>query len=107
MTRTRLLLKDRQKELLDAALRLAAVRGYAQVTRKDIADACCVSEALVSHHFGTMTKLRRTLVRHSVKQAPTNSDALRVLGQAIVDHNAYALKADEALRRRAVLSLVA
>lgn len=92
-TRIRKLAPDRRKELLAAAVRLAATRGYTKVSRADIAAACNVSEALVSHHFGTMLAFRRALMRHAVA-----SGNARVVAQGLADGNPYAKRADHDLR---------
>ena len=98
--RTRRLPKDRKEELLAAALALAEKQGYMNVSRAAIAAKCGVSEALLSHHFGTMVEFRRTLMRYAVAK-----ENLPVVLQGIVDGNRFALKAPEALRARACAGL--
>ncbi len=79
---------------------LAEKQGYTNVSRAAIAQRCGVSEALLSHHFGTMTEFRRTLMRYAVAH-----ENLPVVLQGLVDGNRYALKAPEALRARACAGL--
>jgi len=100
--RIRRLPKDRKEELLAAALKLAEKQGYKNVSRMAIADACGVSEALLSHHFGTMVEFRRTLMRYAVKEG----NATLVM-QGLADGNPYARKAPEALRLAAITQMTA
>ena len=98
--RIRRLPKDRKEELLAAALALAEKQGYANVSRAAIASQCSVSEALLSHHFGTMTEFRRTLMRYAIRK-----ENLAVVLQGLVAKDARALKAPEALRALACAGL--
>lgn len=100
--RTRRLPRDRKDELLSAALTLAEKQGYMNVSRAAIAAKCDVSEALLSHHFGTMAEFRRTLMRYAIQH-----ESLPVVLQGIVDKNRYALKAPEALKARARAEIAA
>lgn len=100
--RTRRLPKDRKEELLAAALKLAEKHGYKNVSRLAVADACGVSEALLSHHFGTMPAFRRTLMRYAVKQGNA-----RVVLQGMADGCPYASKAPDELKARAIAGMSA
>ena len=99
--RTRRLPADRREELLKAALKLAEKQGYRNVTRAEIAAACDVSPSLISHHFGTRTQFQRTLMRYAIAH-----ESAAVVMQGLADGNAYARKAPEALRARAVHGMV-
>lgn len=99
--------KDRIDELLAAVIPLAARKGYARITRKEIADAAGVSEALVSLRLGTMIAMRRTVMRHAVKQAEAgDDDALRVVAQGLVDGSSHARKASADVQSKALASLL-
>lgn len=100
--RTRRLPRDRKDELLSAALALAEKQGYMNVSRAAIASQCGVSEALLSHHFGTMTEFRRTLMRYAIRK-----ENLAVVLQGLVARDARALKAPDALRARACAEIAA
>ena len=100
--RTRRLPRERQDELLRAALTLAEEQGYTNVSRAAIAAYCGVSEALLSHHFGTMAEFRRTLMRYAIQH-----ESLPVVLQGNVDKNRYALKAPDALKARARAEIAA
>lgn len=98
--RIRRLPKDRKEELLAAALALAEKQGYTNVSRAAIAAQCGVSEALLSHHFGTMIEFRRTLMRYAIRK-----ENLAVVLQGLVAKDARAIKAPELLRARACGSM--
>lgn len=84
---------DRRAEILDAAIRTSRTYGYRETTRKDIADAARCSEALVSSYFGTMTQMRRAIIRRAI-----DIEDLAILAQAITAKDAHVAKIPEALR---------
>lgn len=88
----------RRALILDAALQAATTGHYLKITRRDIADAADVAPTLVTHYFGTMCALRRTIMRHAVKQS-----CLPVIAQGLTANDRHALKADQTLRDRALL----
>nr|WP_297388215.1 helix-turn-helix domain-containing protein [uncultured Roseateles sp.] len=92
--------KDRKAAILDAALLVAADKGYARMTRDDVAGAAGVSPALVSTYFTTMAQLRRDVMRAAVKR-----EVLPVLAQGLVARDSQALKASDDLRARALGSV--
>lgn len=91
---------DRVAEMLHAALKLAAKHGYQNVTREQIASSLGVAPSLVSHHLGTMSNLRRSLVRQAI-----SSTELTVIAQAIAAGDPHARRVPHELRRRALESL--
>jgi AcrR family transcriptional regulator len=93
--------KDRKASILDAAIRMSRHYGYIEVTRADIAHAAECSEALVSSYFGTMTQVRRAVVRAAIQHRD-----LVIIAQALVAKDAQAMKAPEELRKAAVATLV-
>lgn len=54
----------RQREVLDAALRLVGERGFDATTLQLIADDAGMSKAGVLHHFGSRESLMLAIVRH-------------------------------------------
>lgn len=52
--------------ILDAAVSVARERGLFSFSRIHVAKAANVAESTVSHHFGTMDELRRTIAQHAV-----------------------------------------
>ena len=89
---------DRKSEILDAALSLAASRGLAAVTGPKVAEAAGVSRPLVANYWGTMTQLRRAVMRAAVKR-----ECLPVLAEMIATR--ASVKVPDVLRDRALESL--
>jgi len=90
----------RKTLLIRAALALAKAHGYKCVTREQIAQKCDVSPALVSYHMGTMTEMRRTLIRHAISEK-----VLRVIGQAVAAGDPEARRVPVELRKEALQAL--
>lgn len=61
--------QDRQQQILDAAWRLIAERGYHAVRVADVAAACGTSTAAIHYHFPGRDDLLTESLKHSVKQA--------------------------------------
>lgn len=102
MKKKRLLPADREAEILEVALRLAAANGYARVTREEIATAAGCSSGLVSRYLGTMTQCRRVLMRKAVER-----EIVKIIVQGLADGNPHAKKAPQELRARAAQLLAA
>lgn len=98
---TRLNPEVRKAQLIDVALKLAAKHGLANVRRDQIAEAADVSPGLVSHALGTMTEMRRTIMRQAIAR-----EVLPIIAEGIVAKDKTALKAPDALRKRALAALV-
>lgn len=81
----------------EAAIRAAQRFGYTKMTRAQIAAEAGVSEGLVSHKFGPMDKLRRSVMEHAVDICD-----LAVIGQGIAAADPRALAAPPDVRRRAI-----
>ena len=77
--RVRLEPKVRKNEILQAALAVAAKEGYASMTREQVANKAGCSQALVSNYYGTMTQLRRSVLRHAIK-----NEHHHVIAQALI-----------------------
>lgn len=96
MTRTRHAPADRSRELLAAALKLAARTGWRTMTREAVAEAAGVSPGLVSARLGTMDALRRSVMRQAVRER-----CVPVVAEGLVAGDKHARKADGALRAAA------
>lgn len=96
MKQKRLKPEIRKEEILAAAVRLAGSKGYANVTRDEIAAKIGVSGSVIQYHFGTMSQLRTALMRYAVKYRHP-----RVVAQGLVTRNPHALKADDKLKQLA------
>jgi len=92
--------RARIAQILAAALELAPSRGYASLTREDIAARAQVPPSLITYHFGTMPDLRRQIMREALRV-----ECLPVIAQGLACRDRRALKAPEELRHRALESL--
>ena len=100
MTKQKRLKPDDRRELIVlAALALAQNTNYKKVTRAEIANACDITGPAVQHHFGTMPKLHRAVMRAACQRAAVGDEyALRVVAQGLADNNSVALRVSEAIR---------
>jgi AcrR family transcriptional regulator len=97
--------KERQQQILDAAVSEAARVGFTNIQRADIAAKLEISTGLINRYFSTMTVLKRDVMRSAVvrlKKDATDKDALAVLAQGVVLKDRQALKAPENLRNAAL-----
>jgi len=90
----------RKEQMLAAALELSELLGYAKVTREDIARKIECAPALIPYHFGTMTNLRRDIMRAAIRKP-----SLPVIAQGLAANDPHARKAPDALKRAAVESI--
>jgi AcrR family transcriptional regulator len=101
MTKRRLLPNDRKYEILTAAINIAANQGgWSKLTREAIAKEAQCAEGLISKYFGTMTQMRRTIMRSAVM-----TDNLSIIAQGLAAGDTYAKKADPDLKARALETL--
>ena len=101
MPHIRLKPQKRKEQILNAALILAEKTNYIQLTRKSIADEAGCSEASVTKYFGTMTKLKRSVVRAAIVK-----EILAIIAQALVTKDRHVMKADNDLKQKALAQLL-
>ena len=100
MKQTHLDAAQRRADILAAALRASECHGYSRLTLQQIADTAGVSKPLPLHYFGTMTKLRRCIMREAVR---VRNVALVAQGLALKDPHALKAPADlQALARASI-----
>lgn len=87
---------ERTTQLLDIALQIAQETHYTQVRLVEIARRAGVTHPLVSKRLGTLPTIRRDVIRHAVTRGN-----LVVLAQGLAARDRHALKAPEAMRKRA------
>lgn len=92
---------QRRAQILEAAVELAGTSHYARITRQAIADEAGIAPTLVTHYFGTMTRMRRDIMRYAVR-----NECLRVIGQGLASQDKHALKASPGLQTAALGSLL-
>lgn len=88
---------ERRKQILDAAVKLAADKHFQTVLRRDIAQEAGCATGLISYHFGTMAKLRREVIRHAVTVGN-----VAVISQGLGAGDMYAKDAPPQLKAEAV-----
>ena len=87
---------ETRRDILGAAYRVFAEKGYAQATVDDVAAACGVSKGAIYHHFASKEELFRALLddhRHEIEgmraaidRATSFSDVLRGVVDAWLAH---------------------
>lgn len=87
MTAQRLLASDRKKQLLDAALFLAAKHGYMTVIAQMVADRAKCSRPLVVTHLGRKDKMQSTILAEAIKRRD-----LKVIAQGLAMGDRRCLK---------------
>lgn len=92
--------KVRKDQIMAAALSVAKAAGYQNVTRERIADSAACSPASVSNYFGTMTQMKRAIMRAAV-----NQKVLPIIAQGLAAKDPQALKAPEDTKRAALSQL--
>lgn len=87
---------ERIAQLRSIALQLAQETHYRHVTLAAIAERAGVTHPLVSMRLGTMTNIRRDILRDAIKEGN-----VVVLAQGLADRERIALKAPPELQARA------
>lgn len=90
---------DRRAKILPVALKIAAAKGYTNMTVQDVAEACGLSRGTVNHHFGNVAALRTAVINLALakRRWPVIAQAIIAKAPEVKDLPAE-LKA-EALRR--------
>ena len=97
MNRRRMSPAARYDEIISAAVRRSIDLGYNKISREDVALAAHCSPALVSQYLGTLTHMRRQIMRAAV-----TNEVLEVIAQGIVMGDKHAMRALESIRRMAI-----
>ncbi len=92
----------RKAEIITAAIKLAQMVGYDNVTRSEIANAAGVANGLVSRYWGTMPQLKRAIMRQAIQK-----EDLIILVQGLARADINALKAPKHLKEAAIRELMA
>ncbi|MDE2202709.1 MAG: helix-turn-helix transcriptional regulator [Burkholderiaceae bacterium] len=87
---------ERTNSLLDAAVDLATVIGWDNLTRDAIADHAGVSGALVTVRLGNKTEMLRNVMRRAIQRR-----CVPVVAQGLARQDRTARKADPALKKDA------
>lgn len=89
--------KLRKQQVLEAAVTVAIERGYQNMGRPDVAEMAGVSQALVSHYFGTLDNLRAMVMDYAVR-----NEVVAVVAQGLGGANDAARNAPAHLRDKAI-----
>jgi len=90
----------RKISILLAAIDVATVYGYNNISRQQVADRAGVSTGLVTKYFGTMNCLRRDIMRAAIHQ-----EIAEIVAQGMACGDRHAAKAPEELKAAARLTL--
>lgn len=88
-------------QILQAAVDLAAMHGWQNFTRNEVAERAGVAQGAVHYHYGTMQQLRRAVMGEAVR-----TRHLRIIAQGLAAGDTRARKAPEDVRRQAVESMM-
>jgi len=94
--------KDRKADILTAAVRAAARVGFANVRQVDIAKEAQCGFGTITLRWGTMAQLRRAVMRAAIQQ-----QCLPVIAAGLGMGDKDAKKAPDALKKKALATLVA
>ncbi len=87
----------RYTHILGLAVELARHTGYNHLTRATVAGVAGVSEALVSHYFGSMDELKAAVMAEAVKRG-----VVEIVAQGLAAGNPAARSASEGLKQAAI-----
>lgn len=87
--------------ILKAAMFVAERDGFNKITRKQIALKAGVSLGVVSQAFGTMVKLKRTVMRRAIKD-----EILSIIAVGLGMRDKTAMKATDEIKRKALTVLL-
>lgn len=94
--------QGRNRRVLDAAMELAAERGYERVTRNDVAARAKVATGSVNNAYGTMSGLRDAIMAEAVALGLSG-----IVAQGLAARHPAAQSAPQALKDSALASLAA
>jgi len=85
--------KLRRLQILTVAVEMSKTEGYPNITRDKIAENAGVSMGLVTSYFGTMTQLRRCVVRYAI-----DHKIPEIVAQALAIRDPHAKNAPDELK---------
>lgn len=102
MKRSRLPVAVRRDAILNAAIAEAVALGLGKIRREGVAIRAGVSNGLISHHFNTLTQLRRAVIREAIQRKE-----LKIIAEAILDKDPLTHKLDPELKAQAAAFIMA
>ena len=101
MSTVRLKPDIRNNEILMAAMKIAGrPGGYSKLTRLSVAAGAGCSEGLVSKYYGTMTQMRRAVMRRAIE-----TKNLSIIAQGLAINDKWAKNSPPELKREALNTL--
>jgi len=94
--------RERDRRILNAALQLAAERGFSRITRSDVAALAGVAVGSVNNAFGDMAGLRDAVMQRAVDTRHAG-----IVAQGLAAGHPVAKAAPELLRQQAAAALAA
>ncbi len=98
----RMIPADRKASILEAAIVAAQQQSFTGMRMQHVSAAAECSNALVVSYFGTMTQLRRAVMRAAIKR-----ELLPIIANGVATKDPVALRADPALQKKACATLTA
>ena len=92
--------KHKKKQLLFAAINLAEANGYENITREMIATKAGVGLGTVNLYFGTMHKLKKTIISHALRTGNN-----KIVAQAILNKDDLVSNLSTNERKTALLAV--
>lgn len=92
----------RKMQILNVAVSLAAARGYANLSRGEVAEAAGVSVPLVSKHFRSLGLLKQAVMEHAIQ-----NEILPLIAQGLANKHELVINASEELKEKALLHIAA
>jgi AcrR family transcriptional regulator len=80
---------QKKEHILDVALRLAREEGYHNLRRDRIASEAGVATGLLNFHYGTLTQLKRAVMRRAIQENET-----LIVAQGVILGDPVAIKAE-------------
>ncbi len=97
ITKKRALPGIRKAHILEAAIELAKVHGYKNVTQNGVAEKAGISGGLVSRYFSTMNQLRKEIMRKAVLDS-----TLEIIAQGLASGDPQAKNAPQEVKEAAL-----
>lgn len=94
--------ENRNRAVLQAAVELAQDKGYANITRDQVAERAGVAAGSVNNAYGNMDALRGAVMAHAVENALVD-----IVGQGLAAGHPAARNAPDDLKRDALAKLAA
>lgn len=90
----------RKDQILNVAVAMAKDVGYTKITRDAVAEGAGISMGLVTRYFGTMTQLKRDVIRYAIR-----NEVAEIIALGLANGDDHARKAPAELKAKAATLL--